>query len=69
MSKKYTLSCFTQHRHLQVNNNTQYNKTQQQYNQYRTSQQYNVYSVCIQKYKICIILHVIKLLICTIVIY
>jgi hypothetical protein len=40
MSNKYTLGCFT-HRHSHVNNNTWYNKTQQQYNQYR-SQQYNV---------------------------
>ena len=34
--KEHILSCFTQYRHLQVENNTEYNKIQEQYNKYRT---------------------------------
>ena len=34
--KEYILSCFTQHCHLQVENNSEYNETQEQYNKYTT---------------------------------
>jgi hypothetical protein len=34
--KEYILGCFTQHCHLQVENSTEYNKTQEQYNKYTT---------------------------------
>ena len=34
--KEYIVSCFTQHHHLQVENNTEYRKTQEQYNKYTT---------------------------------
>jgi len=34
--KEHILSCFTQYCHLHVENNTEYNKIQEQYNKYRT---------------------------------